>query len=335
MPNWDDLNFFRVIASERSFRRAAAKLKLSVNTIRGRVDRLEKALSVTLFVRGRDGLSLSDEGMAVLDIVLEMGATSQRLAPHAPADPALAGETLSICCTEGIGEFWLAPRLPQLLKLVDVNVTFLCCSDQDRIHSVERDICIGFARPTNPETIVCKLATLHFTLCASKTYLERRGRPRSMDDLDGHRFILHESYGLNGEAMRRLVGEHRAPRLVAAKMNGSHALFQAIASGLGIGALPACLSGLSDSIEMLDLPMLLASDLWLSFNRSGMTSRINRDAVDWIKGCFQQPYHPWFSGELIPHHNIDSNWIDRSAVPPEGVLPNPLVPAAGIEPATP
>lgn len=331
MPNWDDLNFFRVIASERSFRRAAARLKLSINTIRGRVDRLEKALEMTLLVRGRDGLSLTDEGMTALGIVLEMDATSRRLAPRACPDSTLAGETLTICCTEGIGEFWLAPRLPSLLRLINANMTFLCYSDQDRIHSAERDICIGFARPTNPETIVCKLATFHFTLCASKAYLERCGHPRSMDDLDDHCFILHESYGLNDEAMRRLVGEHRARRLVAAKMNGSHALFQAIASGLGIGALPTYLLKLSDDIEPLDLPMLLSSDLWLSFNRSGMTSQTNRDAIDWIKGCFRQMDHPWFGGEFIQHRDVRPDWIDRPAIPLEGAAANPLVPATGID----
>lgn len=335
MLNWDDLNFFRAIASERSFRRAAAKLKLSVNTIRARVDRLEQALGKTLFHRGRDGLSLSTEGMTTLGIVLEMDAASQRLAPRSYVDPTSSGKMLTICCTEGIGEFWLAPRLPSLLRLVEVNVSFLCDSDQSRIHSAERDICIGFARPTNPETIVCKLATLHFTLCASKAYLERYGYPPSMDDLDGHRFIVHESYGLDREAMRQLMGEDRARRLVVARMNGSHALYQAVASGFGIGALPTYLCGLSDSIEPLGLPVVLASDLWLSFNRSSMSSQTNRDAIDWIKGCFRQATYPWFGEEFVHPRDIRPDWVGQLPMPIEGALLNPLVPAAGIEPATP
>lgn len=231
MLNWDDLNFFRSIASERSFRRAAARLKLSVNTIRARVDRLEHALGMTLFNRGRDGLSLSIEGMTALDIVLELDAVIGRLIPRPGADSVSADKPLTICCTEGIGEFWLAPRLPELIGLIGGNVSFFCDSDQDRIHSTERDICIGTSRPTNPETIVCKLATVHFVLCASTDYLERHGRPQSIGDLDNHRFIIHESCGLDGEAIQGLVGKDRANRLIGANMNDTHALSRAIAAG--------------------------------------------------------------------------------------------------------
>lgn len=332
MLNWDDLNFFGVIASERSFRRAAARLNLSVNTIRGRIDRLERALGMALFHRGRDGLSLSADGVAALGIVLEMEATSRRLAPRSSPNLVPTGDRLTICCTEGVGEFWLAPRLPALLRQIPVNISFLCDTDQDRIHSAERDICIGFARPTYAETIVCKLATLHFVLCASKSYFDRFGRPKSLDDFEGHRFIVHESYGLNGEAMRRLLGEGRARRLIAAKMNGSHALFQAIASGLGIGALPTYLCGLSDMIEPLDLPVPISADLWLSFNRSSMSSQTNRDAIDWIKGCFRQANYPWFGEEFIHPRDV---WASRSSIPLAEAFVNPLVPAAGIEPAAP
>lgn len=335
MLNWDDLNFFKSIASERSFRRAAAKLELSVNTIRGRIDRLERALDMSLFNRGRDGLSLSNEGISALDIVLEMDSAISRLTPRGAIDRALAGKALTICCTEGVGEFWLAPRLPALSELIGANVSFHCDSDQDRIHSVERDICIGFARPTNPETIVCKLATLHFTFCASTAYLDRYGHPRSMDDLDGHRIIVHQSYGLDCEAMCRFVGKDRAGRLIAAEMNSSHALCQAIAAGFGIGALPTYLYGLACGIEPLDLPVALACDLWLSFNRSTMSSQTNRDAVDWIKGCFRQADYPWFGEDFINPREFPAARMARTHRFPDGALRDSLVPAAGIEPAAP
>lgn len=335
MLNWDDLNFFGTIASDRSFRKAASRLNLSVNTIRTRVDRLERALGMVLFHRGRDGLSLSADGVAALGIVLEMDATSRRLTPRSGTNPWQAANSLTICCTEGVGEFWLVPRLPALQQQIGINVAFLCDTDQDRIHSAERDICISFARPTHPETIVCKLATLHFALCASRSYLERFGRPRSLEEFDGHRFIVHDSYGLSTDGMKRLVGEAQAHRLTAGKVNGSHALLQAIASGFGIGAVPTYLCGLSNAIEPLDLPVGLSADLWLSFNRSSMSSQISRDAIDWIKGCFRQADYPWFGDDFIHPRDIRIGWIGPSGIPLSEAFINPLVPAAGIEPAAP
>ena len=288
MLNWDDLNFFRSIAPERSFRRAAARHNLSVNTIRSRIDRLEKALGMTLFQRSRDGLSLSIEGMTALDIVLEMDSAIGRLAHRPNASQSYGSNVLTLCCTDGIAEFLLAPRLPALIEVIEGNVSIHCDSDQDRIHSTERDVCIGFSRPTNPETIVCKLASISFALCASKAYLERFGRPESLGDLDGHRFIVQESYGLDAAAMRRIFGNERASRLVAAKTNSSKVLCQAVASGFGIGALPNYFRGRNAAIEALDLPIALTSDLWMSFNRMSMNSQAKRNAIDWIKDCLRQ-----------------------------------------------
>lgn len=335
MLNWDDLNFFGAIASERSFRKAAAKLNLSVNTIRARIGRLEQALGMVLFHRARDGLSLSADGVATLGIVLEMDATSRRLGARNGVNTLQDDGTLTICCTEGVGEFWLIPRLPALQRQVPLKVTFLSDTDQERIHSAERDICIGFARPTFPETMVCKLATLHFALYASKTYIERFGHPQSTEDFDGHRFIIQDSCGLSAIELQRLVGEARARRLIAGSVNGSHALLQAIASGAGIGALPTYLSGLSDAVVPLDLPVRLSADLWLSFNRSSMSSQVSRHAIDWVKGCFRPSDFPWFADDFVPSRSNGEARSNLHVAPVRDAHVRSLVPAAGIEPAAP
>lgn len=335
MLNWDDLNFFRSIAPERSFRRAASRQNLSVNTIRSRIDRLEKALGMTLFQRSRDGLSLSIEGMTALDIVLEMDSAIGRLAPRANAAQSYGGNVLTLSCTEGIGEFLLAPRLPALMELIEGNVSFHCDADQDRIHSTERDICIGFSRPTNPETIVCKLATIRFIPCASKAYLDSFGRPTSLDDLDGHRFIVHESYGLDEETMRGIFGNERAARLIAAKTNGSNILYRAIAAGFGIGALPSHFCARSANIETLDLPITQTSDLWMSFNRMSMSSQTKRNAIDWIKQCFHQMAAPAAADDHLASGKSPEGNLQRHQMKANDSLKKALVPAAGIEPAAP
>lgn len=334
MLNWDDLNFFRSIASERSFRRAAAKRNLSVNTIRSRIDRLERALGMTLFLRGRDGLSLTIEGMAALDIVLEMDSAIGRLAPRSNSAQSAAGETLTLSCTEGVGEYLLAPKLPTLMQSIESKVSLHCDTDQDRIHSTERDICIGFSRPTNPETIVCKLATIRFYPCASRSYLDRFGRPTSLEDLDGHRVILQESYGLTERILRETVGNDRADRLIAARTNGSNILHRAIAAGFGIGALPSHLCGPGANIEILDLPIVQSADLWMSFNRMSMSSQSKRNAIDWIKQCFHQMVLTASGDDQMASVKTGETAV-RNQNAASAALQKMLVPAAGIEPAAP
>jgi DNA-binding transcriptional LysR family regulator len=298
MLNWDDLNFFRNIAHERSFRKAAAKRKLSVNTIRARIGRLEESLGMTLFGRGREGLTLSADGIATLNIVHEMEAMSLRLIPAYPGNKISADGELRICCSEGIGETWLAPRLVELQQRVPVNVSFRCDFDQSRIHSPEYDLCIGFTRPTNPDTIICKVATIHFALCASPDYLSKRQPLRTIEDLGGHRFIVHDSYGLDFNTLYSLVGNESARPLAFARMNTSHAVQKAVAAGFGIGALPSYLCGNAEYVQVIDLELGLKSDLWLSFNRSTGVSQPIRETIDWLKACFRCTEYPWFSDAL-------------------------------------
>lgn len=299
MLNWDDLSFFRKIANERSFRRAAAKTKLSVNTIRTRIGRLEHSLGIALFMRSRDGLVLSPEGISALNVVHEMETTSLRLFSDLPGETSPAGQELRISCTEGIGESWLAPRLGSLYAKVPFNLSFRCDSDQVRIHASENDVGIGFTRPENPDTIVCKIATIHFIPCASRSYLERRKSPTSPSDLVGHRFITHKSYGLNTAKLREYAGSHIANQLFFTRMNTSDAIEQAIVAGLGIGALPSYRWPKLENVERVDLDLNLKSDLWLSFNRASAARQPIRDTIDWLKECFRLTDYPWFGDMFL------------------------------------
>ena len=331
MLNWDDLNFFRSVAYEKSFRRAAAKRKLSVNTIRARIGRLEESLGMSLFLRGRDGLTLSADGIATLNIVHEMEAMSLRLTPADPSDRMSPNGELKICCSEGIGETWLAPRLAGLQQSVDVNVSFRCDFDQSRIHSPEHDVCVGFTRPTNPDTIICKVATIHFTLCASPDYLNNRTPPQTIEDLGGHCFIVHDSYGLDSNALRSVVGDEAARHLAVARMNTNHAVHQAVTAGLGIGALPSYLCEDTECVRAIDLQLDLKSDLWLSFNRATGMNQPIRNTIDWLKACFRCSEYPWFGDTFLQPVPFRSEINENAKVSGFAILQEAVVPAAGIE----
>ena len=89
---WDDLQLLGEVASQRSFRKAALKLKLSVNTVRARVDRLEAALQTIVFRRAVSGLSITAEGHTILKIATKMQVTSSNL-PYGLGNRSLAYAT--------------------------------------------------------------------------------------------------------------------------------------------------------------------------------------------------------------------------------------------------
>src|SRR5262249_60657703 len=70
--SWDDLKSFLACARCKSFRNAAEELQVTSTTLMRRIDRLEERIGCKLFLRDQSGLTLSDEGSAMIADVMEM-----------------------------------------------------------------------------------------------------------------------------------------------------------------------------------------------------------------------------------------------------------------------
>jgi DNA-binding transcriptional LysR family regulator len=283
--HWDDLNLIKTVAVVESFRQAALKLGCSVNTVRARVQRLEKALGATLFKRSREGISLSEDGVAILDVAMEMQSFSTRLQRGTGNNIVVQQGELRISCSEGIGSYWLTQRLSDLRERLPNHVVVLDNDfNQHRIHSSDYDIRIGFAKPTDPDAMVM---------------------PTSINDVADHRLVLLSAPGVKSDAVSLFFGEDGARQLVAAKFNTGHSLLGAIANGIGIGALPTYAGTISARLIPLDVPISLKFELWLSFDRSGANSLPVREAINWAHRCFDQARYPWFADDFIHPHDFE------------------------------
>jgi DNA-binding transcriptional LysR family regulator len=298
--NWDDVYLFRTVAEAESLRKASTQLGMSVNTLRNRVARLEGALETLLVARTKNGLALTEEGRAVLDIASEVKALGTRLKLAAGNNALNKADELSICVSEGVGAFWLTPRIASLrTRLSGMTVALRNSLDQHQIHSSDCDLKIGYVRPTDPDSIVTKLATVHFVLCASDEYLRINGVPTSFDDTVNHAYIDQDSPGLGYDAVRMFVGSSDLKGLVVMRVNSSFSLFWAVANGQGIGALPSYVRVVSKRIRTLPIPLRLKFELWLSYDRALKQSRTVQTGIEWLRECFDSKKYPWFSDTFI------------------------------------
>ena len=85
--SWDDLRSFLVCARYKSFRNAAEVLGLTSTTLMRRIDRLEERIGCKLFLRDQSGLTLSDEGAAM--IARRDGNGTSRLQPLSARIPVV------------------------------------------------------------------------------------------------------------------------------------------------------------------------------------------------------------------------------------------------------
>src|SRR5579859_1642280 len=176
--SWDDLKSFLVCARYKSFRNAADALGLTSTTLMRRIDRLEECIGCKLFLRDQSGLTLSDEGAAMIGDVMEMERHAFnifRRASQSSEDPA---GTVRVAVTEGPGNFWILPRLIDFQKTYrKITVDLRCAMEQADVARLEADIAIQLEPPTNPDLIVARLGRLHIYAFVSEEYQRLHGLP--------------------------------------------------------------------------------------------------------------------------------------------------------------
>ncbi len=298
--NWNDLDILRRAADQSSLRRAAQALGMSVNTVRSRLNRLEKSLETVLFARSRDGLKITAEGQTVLRVAKDMRMLSVGL-PLARGNHVLVRDgEVRICASEGVGTFWLTPRLPELkARLPDHVVALDSLSDQNLVSPGEHDVAVGFQKPADLEAICSKLATIHIMPFASDQYLRQYGIPLSIDDLHGHQFIQQDSPGTKADAVNLFLTQDLAEKIISIRVSSSFSHYWAVANGVGIGALPTYARAITRRVRPLDLPIRLRFELWMSYRREARNSEPVQKVIQWLRDSFDGNRYPWFSDRFV------------------------------------
>ena len=117
------------------------------------------------------------------------------------------------------------------------------------------DLAIRAGRLADSSLVVRKVGTTHSGLFASKTYLERRGRPRRVAELAQHDCVLFRGRG--GHSSWQLEGPGRDETIeVTGHVSCDDFSFArpAIEAGLGIGPLPLLIGESRDAVIERVLP---------------------------------------------------------------------------------
>lgn len=305
MPNlnnvsWDDIRIFLACSKETSFRKAAAKLNTSSSTVVRRINHLEETLNLRLFERMPEGIIITDEALEIKESAELMEKSLEDLILNRPQkDEDLAGE-VCISISEGLGIYWLIPRLVDFQKRYpNLIMNVKCAMESHDVLRLESDFAIQYKKPTNPDLIVTRLARLHAYPFASADYIKKHGTPTS-DDLGNHKFVVLETEGLKeAEAYAQLLGLDSFQEHIATITNNSPALFYAIERGAGIGALPTYALALNAPVVPIDMGIQNTLDIWLTYHSGVKKTPRKAKTIEWIKSIFNPKIYPWFADEFI------------------------------------
>ena len=302
--SWDDLKSFLACARCSSFRNAAEALGLTSTTLMRRIDRLEERIGCKLFLRDQSGLTLSEEGLAMIADVTEMERHAFnifRRASHASSD--IAG-TVRVAVTEGPGNFWILPRLIDFQKTYrKITVDLRCAMEQADVARLEADIAIQLERPTNPDLVVVRLGRLHIYAFVSEGYRKLYGVP-TLAELRNHRLVIQHAPQVDDSAYARVLGLKSLEGIVGIKTNSSIGVLYAIERGAGMGFLPTSLVALGADLVAVDLGVHHHADLWLAYHKEFRNSDRHKIVIDWLKKIFDPKTYPCFRDEFIHPNDL-------------------------------
>jgi len=301
LTDWDAARIFLEVARCGSFRSAAERLSLSINAVRRRVDDFERQTGTTLFTRDVHGTRLTDEGASMVAAVERMeAATLDLLRASTSIGTAVAGE-IRVAVTEGLGTFWLAPRLVEFQKSYpNVLIDLHCSMRSADVLRHEADVAIHLSRPASLDAKLVRLGRMHLILFAGERYLDTYGMPKSAEELVKHRLVMQLADDANAkEAFENLFPGYAQRDLLVMKTNVSSANYWAVANGAGIGIFPTYACALGGKMVPLDIDLRWSFDIWLSYHPgNGRIPRV-RHMIDWLVEAFNPAKYPWFADNFI------------------------------------
>jgi DNA-binding transcriptional LysR family regulator len=316
MPDWQDLRLFLELERRGSFRAAAATVGLSINTLRRRIEDLEAQLGVTLLTRHTDGIRLTAEGEKILSATRTMESAAYSVLRARDAASATPDGEVRIAVTEGLGTFWLAPRLVEFQRSNPRLVVDLRCTmDPADVARLEADVAVQLVRPVNPDLKLVKLGRLHVMAFAARSYLDIYGMPGGVEDAIRHRLVLQVS----SQTVSMAEYARHTPGLpqsgyVTLKTNVSSAHYWAVANGAGIGWLPTYASAIGARVVPIDGLVQVGLDIWLTYHPDAERIERVRRSIDWIRASFDPGRYPWFRDDFIHPRDLPAK-LKGSTVP--------------------
>jgi LysR family transcriptional regulator for bpeEF and oprC len=250
---------FARVGELQSFTRAADVLGLSRAVVSEQVAALERHLGSRLLNRTTRKVALTADGRVFLERCLRILAEIEAAEQELRGSRQRPQGKLRVDVPIAFGRQLLLPALPQFsARYPDVQLEIQLNDRVVDLFQEQIDCAIRLGPVRDPDLVARRICTTRWLTCAAPEYLEREGRPRSLDDLRNHRLIGF----LSGQRPSKWTFEIRGRRQQLA-------LRFALAFNMADTSLAAALRG-HGILQSVD--MLVAEPL-----RHGRLERLLRD----------------------------------------------------------
>ena len=241
--DWDKLKIFHAVAEAGSVTSATINLNLSQSAISRQIQSLEDDIKVKLFLRHARGLTLTENGEYLFKTAHEVISKLKEVETTLADKKNKPSGKLTVTTFVSFGTTWLTPRIQEFMQLnPEIEVELIFDDKELDLSTRQADIGIWARRPKKLNYIQKKLIDINYHIYGSPKYLEKYGYPKTVNDLNKHKFI---SFGkgtpspvFNPDWALKLGMKDNKKRKSCMKVNSVYGLLLAVQSGVGLAALP-------------------------------------------------------------------------------------------------
>jgi len=288
-PDWTHLRAFLAVAEHGSLSAAARTLGLTQPTVGRQIAGLEADLGLLLFDRVGRALTLTDTGADLLAHARTMGAAAERLSLAASGLSQSVAGLVRVTASDVFSAHLLPPVLHRIrARAPRLEIDVVAANDLRDILRREADIAVRHVRPTQPDLIARRVAEMSAHLYAARSYLDARGRPRSLAETAQHDFLAM------GDP-ETMIGHLRPLGLPVTRANsllGSASgmvAWEYVRRGFGIAPMADAVAQAAPEVERV-LPDMapITFPVWLVTHRELQTSRRIRLVYDLLAEAFER-----------------------------------------------
>ncbi len=245
MDNFATIPFFIAVVETGSFSAAAKKLSVTKSAVSKRISQFEDELGIRLLNRTTRKISLTEAGHKYYEY-----ARASSLLAKEGRDALLnmqdqAQGLLRITVPMAFGRLHIAPLMPCFMQQnpqIDLHLSM-----DDRLVDLVGegfDMGIRIGQLSDSSLVARQLSPCRSVLCASPAYLQQRGTPRSLDDLNQHNCLFYSYYQAGATwVFDGPEGKQRFLPKGNYQVNNSEVLYEALLAGMGICQMPGFIAG--------------------------------------------------------------------------------------------
>lgn len=183
----DTLNIFRMVAETKSFTVAAKQLNSDKARVSRVVKALEQELEVVLLARSTRAVRTTAEGEALVRRIAPLLDGLDAVVSEVPKRADAPSGEVVISTTPELGRVLLAPVLVGFRgRYPSLRVKVQLANELVDLLGAKVDLALRVGKPGGDTLVARKVGELSAAFYAAHSYLERRGVPRSIEQLDDH-----------------------------------------------------------------------------------------------------------------------------------------------------